>query len=173
MTHEAGSTGPWRRLLGMTVLLVALCGLLVWGGTVTPTSSERGYPSEEEVGPDPGAYVGEHVTMGGTVVATDPVAIEVEYGTGETMAVTVVGVDGAVASGDVLTVFGTLTDESTVEADRAIVRGPWELWYMYGVSLVGGLWVLGRVHRRWRFDTDRLAFVPRDRPRSLWGDADA
>ena len=35
---------------------------------------------------------------------------------------------------------------------------------MYVISFVGGLWVLGRFGRGWRFDRERLAFVPRDEP---------
>ena len=42
---------------------------------------------------------------------------------------------------------------------------------MYGVSFLGGLWVLVRTLRRWRFDAERLAFVPRERP--LWGGRNA
>jgi starvation-inducible outer membrane lipoprotein len=46
--------------------------MLVWGGTVTPDPTINNYPDEDDIGPTPEAYVGQQVTLGGTVVATDP-----------------------------------------------------------------------------------------------------
>jgi len=157
----------------MSVSLVALVGLLVWAGTLSPADARRDVPDQDEVGPEPEAYVREQVTLTGTVVGTDPVVIDVEYGTGEVFTVTVRGADESVADGDVLTAFGRLDDASTLTADRVIVREPWEMWYMYGVSFVAGLWVLVGTLRRWRFDADRLAFVPRERPLAPGGSRDA
>lgn len=37
--------------------------------------------------------------------------------------------------------------------------------YMYAVSIVGALWVLARLINGWRFDPERIALEPRDRPR--------
>lgn len=146
----------------MALLLVALGGMLVYGGTISPDAGERHYPGNEEVAPTPGAYTGERVTVGGTAVGTDPLRLEVVSDTGETVTLTVRGTDADVAGGDHVSVFGTLQDDATVDAERVIVRAPWELRYMYVVSFVAGLWVLGRTLRHWRLDAGRLAFVPRD-----------
>ncbi len=171
MSDSPARTTLGIRLAAMTLLLVVLAGLLVWAGTLSPADDPRDVPGNDEVGQDQDAYVGERVSLSGTVVETDPVVIDVEYGTGETFTATVAGVDESVSEGDQMTAFGTLESSSTLAAERVIVREPWELWYMYGVSFLGGLWVLLRTVRRWRFDTDRLAFVPRERP--LWGGRDA
>jgi hypothetical protein len=173
MTNPTEADGPWRRAAALAVLVVALGGMLVWAGTLSPVATPRDYPGEDSVGPDPDAYVGEHVTLSGTVVGTDPLRIEVPYGTGESFTATVRGVEQPASVGDHATAFGTLEDDSTLAAERVILRAPWEIRYMYGVSFVAGLWVLGRTLRRWRFDTDRLAFVPREEPLALWGGGDA
>jgi predicted acyltransferase (DUF342 family) len=167
MGTSSDSDRPARRLAGIAILLVALCGLLVWGGTVTHEDAANDVPGNDAVGVAPDAYAGERVSLDGTVVATDPVVIEAEYGISEAFTVTVRGVEGPVAVGDHLSAFGTLETggtsetDATLVADRTIVRAPWELWYMYVVSFLGGLWVLWRTLRDWRFDTDRLAFVLR------------
>jgi hypothetical protein len=167
------SFGPWARALAVVVLLATLGGLFVAAGTQTPNPELNDHPGGDEVGPDPDAYVGQEVSLNGRVVRSDPLRVEVEYGTGETFRVTVTGVDPAVADGDVLNTFGTLEDEGTLAADRVIVREPWEMWYMYLVSFAGGLWVLTRTVRRWRVDRQRLAVVPREEPLSIGDDSDA
>ena len=155
----------------MALLAVVLAGLLVWAGTLSPADSPRDFPGNDEVGPNRNAYVGERVTLSGTVIGTDPLVIDVEYGTGESFQATVAGVDESVSEGDQVSTFGTLESPSTLAVERVIVREPWELWYMYAVSFLGGLWVLVRILRRWRFDAERLAFVPRERP--PWSGRDA
>jgi len=167
------SSRPRVRALAIVLGLVVLGGLVVAAGAQTPAPALNDYPDGDEVGLDPGAYVGQQVSLGGKVVSTDPVRIDVEYGTGETFTATVTGVDRPVAEGDHLTAFGTLEDEGTLAADRVMVRQPWELSYMYVVSFVAGLWVLARTVRRWRFDADRLGFVPREEPISIRGGRDA
>ena len=155
----------------MALLAVVLADLLVWAGTLSPADSPRGVPDEDEVGPNRDAYVGERVTLSGTVVGTDPLVVDIEYGTGESFRATLADADQSVSEGDQVSAFGTLESPSTLVAERVVVREPWELWYMYGVSFLGGLWVLVRTLRRWRFDAEQLAFVPRERP--PWGGRDA
>ena len=167
------SSRPRVRTVAIVLGLVVLCGLFVAAGALTPNPELNDHPGGEAVGPDPGAYVDQEVSLGGQVVGTDPVRVEVEYGTGETFTVTVTGVDRPVTDGDHLSAFGTLKDEGTLAADRVILRQPWELSYMYVVSFVAGLWVLARTVRRWRFDADRLGFVPREEPISIRGGRDA
>lgn len=161
------------RVLAAVVLLAVLGGLFVVAGTDAPNPAVHDYPDEEDIGPNPSQYVGQQVTVGGRVVATDPVVVEATYGTGETYQVTVTGVEESTSEGDYITVYGTLEDESSVAADRAILREPWEVWYMYVVSFLGGAWVLTRTVRRWRVDSSRMAVVPREEPLSFRGGGDA
>lgn len=149
------------RLLAVGAVLVCLVGLFVWTGTVSPNPALNDFPGNDQVGPNPDAYVGQHVSLSGTVVATDPVIVEVQYGIDERREITFENLDEHVVEGQHVNAFGTLTDESTLKVENALVRSPWEKWYMYAVSFLGGLWVLGRLLVHWRFDRNRLAFVPR------------
>lgn len=173
MTSEPASRRVVARALAAAVLVAVLAGLFVAAGTDAPDPGAHDYPDEDDVGPDRAAYVGQRVTLGGRVVGTDPLRMEVTHGVHGAFTVTVTGVDREAAEGDHISVFGTLEDESTVAAERVVLREPWEIRYMYAVSFVGGVWVLARTLRRWRFDGDRLAFVPREEPPSARGDGDA
>lgn len=166
------SSARRSRLAAIAVLLLALFGLFVWGGTVAPDPSMNAYPDEDEVGPAAGQYVGERVTLGGTVVETAPVVVRVPYADGS-MNVTLQSVEQPVDRGDSVTAFGTLRDERTLAAERVVVRAPWEMRYMYVVSFLGGLLVLARIARQWRFDREELAMVPRTGARSAEGESDA
>lgn len=71
------------RLLTVGANLVCLVGLFVWAGTVSPDPALNEYPGNDGVATDPDSYAGHHVSLGATVVATDPVIVEVEYGIDE------------------------------------------------------------------------------------------
>ena len=75
----------------MALLVLVLAGLLVWAGTLSPADAQRDFPSEDDVGPNRDAYVGERVTLSGTVVGTDPLVVDIEYGTGESFRATPAG----------------------------------------------------------------------------------
>ncbi|WP_124197252.1 hypothetical protein [Natrarchaeobius chitinivorans] len=51
--------------------------------------------------------------------------------------------------------------------DRPPTRESWETTYMYYISWVGGIWTTIRFVQGWRFDRERLAFVPRARHRTI------
>ncbi|WP_226008218.1 hypothetical protein [Natrinema salinisoli] len=165
--------GQRGRLALMAFLLCCVAGLLFWYGTLpaaNPAMNE--YPDGDRVGSDPTAYVGEQVVLRGAVVATEPVVLEVRSPDGSRR-VTLEGAgstrqtdDDPLDVGEQVTVFGTLTDPTTLATERTIVRASWEVLYMYLISFLGGCWVLGRFLRGWQFDRAQLAFVPRDSPRS-------
>ena len=162
------------RLLTIILLIIAIFGLMVWYGTLTPNPAMNHYPENDDVGPDPDQFVDQHVAISGTVVTTDPVTIELEYYPDGTTTITIENAnaallnrDGPIETGHRLSAFGQLTDPATLDAERTIVRAPWQGWYMYAVSFLGGLWVVGRFFQGWRFDRERLAFVARDSPVSL------
>ncbi|ELY93780.1 hypothetical protein C483_03854 [Natrialba hulunbeirensis JCM 10989] len=164
--------GQRGRLLAILLLLALLFGLMVWAGASPAEPMEQPGPDETDVPQDRAAYVGSAVTLGGEVVSTEPVVIATRAsGYGQ---FTIVGADdtlvttgGPLESGDQLTAYGTLEDESTLVAERTVTRQSNEMQYMYAVSLLGGLWVVGRFACGWRFDRERLAFVPRERRLSV------
>jgi len=164
--------GRYGRAGAFCALLLALAGLLVLGGTVAPDPSANHFPDEDEVAPAPEAYAGERVTVGGTVVETDPAVVRVTGG-GAAAEITLRNADESVDPGDSVTASGTLRDGRTLAVDGMFVREPWELRYMYVVSFLGGLWVLARLARQWRFDRSRAAFAPRPRSDAADGDRDA
>ena len=163
MSEPYGQSG---RVLAAFVLGALLVGSLVWVGATAADPLESQYPDETEVTPEPEAYVGEQVVLGGFVVDTDPVVIATRasgYGR-----FTLVDADdrlqnavGPLDVDDRVAAFGTLEDESTLVVERTTTRQPSETAYMYVVSAIGGLWVVGRFLRGWRFDRSTLAFVPR------------
>lgn len=152
---------PALRLATIGVLVVLLVGLFVYAGTIAPASSDRNYPSEVDVFADGDRYVGDRVLVGGTVVAVDPVIIEAEPLPGETITFVVEGTAHTPEIGDQLTVYGTLQSENRIRTIEDVTREPWELYYMYVVSFLGGLWVLGRLVDGWTIDRRIWSVVPR------------
>lgn len=161
---------PATRALGVVVLCCVLATLFVGYGATSPDPERNDYANEDLLLDDYDAAVGERVEVSGTVASADPVVMTVEDPTGEPLELRVTNVDEPVADGESLRVFGTVEPDATIEAERTLVREPWESTYMYAVSLLGGTWVLVRFVRGWRLDTDEWAFVPRDGPLRLRGE---
>lgn len=149
------------RALAVVLLLAGIAGLCVWHGTLAPNAAVGAYPDEGDFLATPDAYLGDLVTVGGTVVDTDPLTIEVEGATGERVSIRVTGVDDAVTDGSDLRVFGTLTDERTVDARNSFTVPRTGYWYTYSVSFLSGLWVLWRIVRHWRYDPSVAGLTPR------------
>jgi hypothetical protein len=151
----------------VAVLLVALCGLFVAGGAGWPTPTSPP-PSYEELDRNYDAHVGEAVEVSGTVVETDPVVAEFGYDAGvfgeETYRLELANAP-PVEEGDDVLVYGELRPDRTVavDAERSVVREPWEGRYMYGVSLLAALLVAARLVDGWRFRPLELRIVPRER----------
>jgi hypothetical protein len=140
-----------RRRLGALLVVGCLLGVvLVGAGTIPVVDLTADYDS----------HVGERVQVAGPVVDTDPVRID-----NDGIVLTVVGVESVskepTERGDNLVVYGTVDSDRTITAHDVVVRSPWEFQYLYGISLVGALWVVGRFLRGWRFSVGRLAFEPR------------
>lgn len=96
----------------------------------------------------------------GTVVDTDPVRIETGRGV-LTLENAESLTDEPITEGEVIDAYGTIDDDRTMRAIRLVHRHPWEFQYMYGVSLLGGTWVLIRFGRTWVFDGAAFGFAPR------------
>ena len=146
------------RLALILVLLAVLGGLLVSAGTMLPDPGMHNYPHTDHVYGNAEMYLDEYVELSGPAVESDPLVIRIGRTGGH---ITIDGADRAVVPGQHVSAFGVLTDESTLEAERVLVREPWEATYMYAVSILAAIWVAGRIVRDWRFDFGTFAIVPR------------
>ena len=150
-----------RRLLDVALLVGLLVGLLVLHVTLVPNAADGRYPGPEAIATDGDAIAGDTVTVWGTVVATDPVVIK-SGSRGEAIRFTLTGEpvgDASVGAG--AGVHGKLQSTDTIAVERALFQEPWELQYLYGISFIAGLWVLGRFLRDWHLDGSTLSFQPR------------
>jgi hypothetical protein len=155
---------PWNRALmrpiprrGVAaVLLLALGALLVAHGTLAPDPAAGRFPGNDAVGAGT-LTAGDRVVVAGTVRGDAPGGARLELDGGPT--VTVRGLD-ADPGADVW-LYGTY-ETGAIRSDRAVVRAPWEITYLYAVSALGGVLTLGRTVRTWRVDTDRWVVVPRE-----------
>lgn len=156
---------PRWRAVTLLLLLALLFGLAVWYGTLGPAPAANAYPGAEELAD--GRAVGERAVVGGPVVGTGPVVIAAAYGDGETLRATVLDAPPDVEPGDRLTVYGTAETRDAVRAERVVRQPRSGYWYAYAVSLLAGLWTLGRTVRHWRVDRDGWGLARRDPTRSL------
>ncbi|WP_050051962.1 hypothetical protein [Halostagnicola sp. A56] len=106
-----------------------------------------------------GEYVGQTISLGGTVIETDPLVIEVEheYGTDEYRIQNAPNAE----TGQHLQVFATVHSDNILEVHNATIRDSWERIYLYVISLIGTLWVVTRAFNHWRIDTEAVGVVPR------------
>lgn len=155
--------GTWStRLLTVFLLVALLTGLLLWPGTLDPAADRNVYPDENEFVDDYDAYVGSQIETDGTVRTTDPLVIDVKPDGRPTIELTLTNMDPrTLRVGDEISVFGTLKPNGTVDVISPTVRSPWEYWYMYLISVLAGLWTLGRFLRHWTLNSDTLSFTPR------------
>ncbi len=149
------------RLLAVCGLLVCLAGLFVWYDTVTYDPTMNAYPGNDQIGANPDAYVGESVSVSGTVVATDPIVVDTTPGVPDRGEIILENTEETAEVGQQASAFGTLTDPETLQTERLLVRWPWENQYMYAVSILAAFWMAGRIVTQWRFDREGLGFVPR------------
>lgn len=157
-------SSPRTKLVTVTILLTILAGLFLWAGTVEFDPADNNYPDTSDIHENPDQYVGDQVTVGGTVVDTDPLTIESEPAPGKTITFVIEGGAPDVTVGDHLRAFGTLQRDNRVTATNTVHREPWEAIYMYIVSFLAGLCVLARLGNRWTIDTTTWSIVPRTDP---------
>lgn len=164
-----------RRFGALTALLLGLAILFVWAGAVGPDPADNNYPGTTELQDDTEAYIDQRVSVSGTVVETDPLTIEDDPIPGERLTVVLEGPDVGtdVRVGDELRVYGLLqrpeqtgteTASYRVDVRKSIRVQPWEKQYMYLVSFLGGLLVLGRLVNYWTVETTTWSIVPRTNP---------
>lgn len=166
MTSTVRLSGTGRctlllRALAVLALVLGQFGLLVWYGQGVEQIDRSDTVTRGDLLTPGETHVGKTVVVTGTVVSADPVRIAIS-GTDGTVHLTIVDLAVDVAVGDQLRVRGTMVRPGTVSSAAAFTVPRWELWYVWGISFVAGLWVLFRSLRTWTVDGDRLAIVPRD-----------
>ncbi len=153
------------RLAALLICGLILAGTLIAAGaTLTPDPTRNDFPDEDDLIAGDVAP-GDRVTIGGTITSTDPLIIAADPELGEPIELTITNTDTTGSIGDEIVIHGTLSDDRTIRATDSYTRKPWELYYMYVVSAVAGLWVLGRFLRGWEFDRSTAAFGPRTNER--------
>ncbi|MFB6255880.1 MAG: hypothetical protein ABEH58_03995 [Haloplanus sp.] len=146
-----------RRPLVVLFLLV-LIALLVGYGTVTPDPAAGRFFDNDALA-DGTLAPGDRVAVSGTARGDASGGTRLDLDDGPTVAVR--GLDAA--PGADVWLYGTYRGRETIRTNRAVVRAPWEITYLYAVSALGGLLTLGRAIRTWRFDAAEWAFVPREK----------
>ena len=149
-----------RRGVVGAVLLIVLGSMFVGFGTLSDDVDDP-LPSERVIVTQYDEFVGEKVTLSGTVVDIEPAIIEVDY-VGGTQRFAVAGEIPPVEIGDRLTVYGALRPDYDIASERAIREAPENRVYMYSISVValGVLAILG--YRTWTFNLDTLELHPRE-----------
>ena len=140
----------------LVLLLVALqVGMLFDYGRYV----ER-QPTAEDFAADYQSHVGQTVQFDGTVVARDPLVVAVDD-TDEQLELTLHGFDESAERGAAVDVFGTLHANHTVQVTDSVVARTANRLYMFGISFVALLFVVGLGLRDWRFDGRSLVFRKR------------
>ena len=144
-----------RRVVFVLLLVALQVGLLFDYGSYV----ER-RPTAEDFADDYQTYVGRTVQFDGTVVATDPTVVAVD-GTSDRLELTLHGFDRSVERGTAVDVFGTLHADHTVQVQNGVAQQTANRMYMYGISFVALVFVIGLGLRDWRFDARDLVFRKR------------
>ena len=139
-------------------LCVAAAALVVgFGAQFNGTDA---YPDAGAIDADYDAHVGETVHVWGEVTAVDDETFVVTSGP------LTLRVEGSlppdIAPGDGVQVYGTLTSDRRVVSASHHAQSSEAIGRMYLVSVVGIALAAGAFLRRWRVDTHRWAFVPRE-----------
>lgn len=154
------------RTIIVAILLVILLSLFIWYGSLSPAPEKDRFPGNDELVEDYDKYKGEKVEVGGEVIKTDPMMIEVESGD-RTIELEITDLQERPDKGDRLTVFGTAGENNTVYSENALIRPSWRFVYMYGISIIAAVWIGLRLVGHWRFYRENLSFESRERPLTI------
>lgn len=143
------------------MLVVLLAVLLVAFGTQFHDSSA--YPATAEIDAEYADHTGEQVHLWGRVTAANDER-GVVFAAGP-LELTLTNVSPATVDVGVrVQVYGELRSGRRMTVTRVVAARPDSRRWMYGISVVGIGVATVAFLRQWRFDTDELAFVPREEP---------
>lgn len=173
--HLSSSTA---RGVGIAVFLILHLGLIVWFGGLPPAPGVGHYPDSEHLVREYDRYTGQHVAIGGNVLETDPVTIEIDPVGDSRLELVVEGIQQPIQPNQYVRIFGIANDDQSITAIRTVAIPPNAYRYTYAVSFLAGLWVLGRIISQWRVDPDSFGLTPKlghrtTKPRAKQGDRDA
>ena len=151
-----------HRVTGLIILLVVLGILLIAMGSSGPSPADNDYAATEDVLHEPNRYVGDMVSIGGTVVAMEPLTIRATADQKEARTYVVENAAVDVDRGDSLSVHGELITDNSIRASRTVHRAPWEAQYMYVVSFLALVWVGTRTVNQWTVDTTAWCLVSQE-----------
>jgi hypothetical protein len=147
-----------RRLV--VLLVLCLAGVALVGGFGAQFNGTDAYPDAAAIETDYANHVGERVHLWGTVAAVEDGTVTV---TAKPLSLRASDPPpDEVAVGDGVQVYGTLQSDHRFETAAYHVQTPEERRNMYLTSVVGIALAAGAFLRRWRVDTDRWAFAPRE-----------
>lgn len=147
---------PTRRLVAAGGLLALLLAMTLHYGAVDARHDQSDAGRRAIVAYD--RHVGETVYFWGRVVSADGDSMVVSAGDRTLL----VRWEGEAPPGAAVQVYGRLEPGGVVTAERVVVSPAAGLRYLYAVSVVGLAVAAVGFLREWRFDRDRLAFVPRE-----------
>lgn len=155
---------PISRALVALVLLSGLGGIAVHYGSVMeacPEPSETIHcPRLEALQDEYDQYVGEQVTVSGTVVGTGPLTLRLSNS--ETIVLmTVSGVRTSAQPGDKVSVYGELQPDYHVAATGIVVHAAESRRMMFAVSVIAILLTSLVCIRYWTVDTGAFTVRPR------------
>lgn len=155
------------RGIALVLVLGLLVALFVLGGANWPAEPVDDIgPDGETLEADYDAYVGEAILTGGTAVGDDRVHLEPED---TELVVTLERTDGEppdLEPGADVTLYGEIGPDETivVDPDHLATRMPWEVYYMYAISLLGAVITTVFALNYWRFDRRAFVLEPREEP---------
>ncbi len=143
------------RFTAILILLILLFTSFVYYGSQSPRPEYGNYPGEEHLIKDYQSYINEKVNVGGRVVETEPLTIEVKYGR-DTMELTILNATVSPEEGDRLSVYGVMKEGGSLEAINSVNRPKLNFYYMYVVSVLAAIWVAYRIFDQFKWE-DRAA----------------
>ncbi|QLH81263.1 hypothetical protein [Halosimplex pelagicum] len=152
------------RAVALAVLIGCLGAAMIGFGSLDTHPDKGVPPGNDEVAAAYGDYLGQRVHVYGTVVSVDPLRIRGETVLNGPVELTVDGYEESAQKGDVLSVYGVLRPENTVEATEVVRKPGGSYWRTRLLSAIAGLWVLIRLLRHWRIDLLKLRARPRSFP---------
>jgi hypothetical protein len=155
----------WNRIGLVVFLLGVLVGLFIWVGTLEPDPTDNNYPDESDIHNNPELYLGEQVSVSGTIVNTEPLTTSHQIYPNNTITFTIENADIDADIGDRLSVYGTLHERNKIQATGTVHAEQGKMQDMYIVSFLAGLWVLGRLLNWWTVDTQACEVAPLNQPR--------